>query len=145
MAASVEEAARRARKYGGSLVTATQSGDDYYGSTQMEAALNCSDWTFLLRQKSESIELLGRNGRISMDESKKRMLQSIRMEDGVFSECYVSSPVGEGIARIILDPFSHLLFSNKIDDNAPLDELRRSGYSIDDAINELLRRRGHAV
>jgi len=145
MAASVEEAARRARKYGGSLVTATQSGDDYYGSTQMEAALNCSDWTFLLRQKSESIELLGRNGRISMDESKKRMLQSIRMEDGVFSECYVSSPVGEGIARIILDPFSHLLFSNKIDDNAPLDELRRTGYSIDDAINELLRRRGYAV
>jgi conjugal transfer ATP-binding protein TraC len=145
MAASVEEAARRARKYGGSLVTATQSGDDYYGSTQMEAALNCSDWTFLLRQKSESIELLGRNGRISMDESKKRLLQSLRMEDGVFSECYVSSPVGEGVARIILDPFSHLLFSNKIDDNAPLDELRRTGYSIDDAINELLRRRGHAV
>ena len=145
MAASVEEAARRARKYGGSLVTATQSGDDYYGSTQMEAALNCSDWTFLLRQKSESIELLGRNGRISMDESKKRLLQSIRMEEGVFSECYVSSPVGEGVARIILDPFSHLLFSNKIDDNAPLDELRRTGYSIDDAINELLRRRGHAV
>ena len=31
---------------------------DYYGSTQMEAALNCSDWTFLLRQKAESIELL---------------------------------------------------------------------------------------
>lgn len=145
MAASVEEAARRARKYGGSLVTATQSGDDYYGSTQMEAALNCSDWTFLLRQKSESIELLGRNGRISMDESKKRLLQSLRMEDGVFSECYVSSPVGEGVARIILDPFSHLLFSNKIDDNAPLDELRRAGCSIDDAINELLRRRGHAV
>ena len=145
MAASVEEAARRARKYGGSLVTATQSGDDYYGSTQMEAALNCSDWTFLLRQKSESIELLGRNGRISMDESKKRLLQSIRMEEGVFSECYVSSPVGEGVARIILDPFSHLLFSNKIDDNAPLDELRRTGYSIDDAINELLRRRGHAA
>jgi conjugal transfer ATP-binding protein TraC len=145
MAASVEEAARRARKYGGALVTATQSGDDYYGSTQMEAALNCSDWTFLLRQKSESIELLGRNGRITMDESKKRLLQSIRMEDGVFSECYVSSPVGEGVARIILDPFSHLLFSNKLDDNAPLDELRRSGLSIDDAINELLRRRGHPV
>jgi conjugal transfer ATP-binding protein TraC len=145
MAASVEEAARRARKYGGALVTATQSGDDYYGSTQMEAALNCSDWTFLLRQKSESIELLGRKGRITMDESKKRLLQSIRMEDGVYSECYVSSPVGEGVARIILDPFSHLLFSNKLDDNAPLDELRRAGHSIDDAINELLRRRGHAV
>jgi conjugal transfer ATP-binding protein TraC len=144
-AAVVEEAARRARKYGGSLITATQSADDYYGSAQMEAALNCSDWTFLLRQKAESIELLGRNGRIGMDESKKRLLQSLRTEPGVFSECYISSPVGEGVARNILDPFSHLLFSNKLDDNAPLDELRAQGYSIDDAITELLRRRGHAV
>ena len=144
-AAVVEEAARRARKYGGSLITATQSADDYYGSAQMEAALNCSDWTFLLRQKAESIELLGRNGRISMDESKKRLLQSLRTEPGIFSECYISSPVGEGIARTILDPFSHLLFSNKLEDNAPIDEMRRAGMSIDDAILELLRRRGLEV
>ena len=144
-AAVVEEAARRARKYGGSLCTATQSADDYYGSAQMEAALNCSDWTFLLRQKSESIELLGRNGRISMDESKKRLLQSLRTEPGVFSECYISSPVGEGIARNILDPFSHLLFSNKLEDNAPIDEMRRAGLSVDEAILTLLRRRGQAV
>jgi len=86
-----------------------------------------------------------RKGRISADESKKRLLQSLRKEEGVFAECYVSSPVGESVARIVLDPFSHLLFSNKLDDNAPLDELRRAGYSIDDAITELLRRRGHDV
>jgi conjugal transfer ATP-binding protein TraC len=80
-----------------------------------------------------------------MDESKKRLLQSLRTEPGVFSECYVSSPVGEGVARNILDPFSHLLSSNKLEDNAPLDELRSAGLSIDDAITELLRRRGHSV
>jgi len=34
----VEEAARRARKYGGSLITASQSADDYYANKQMEAA-----------------------------------------------------------------------------------------------------------
>ncbi len=45
-AAVVEEAARRARKYGGSLVTATQQADDYYASRQMEAAFQCSDWLF---------------------------------------------------------------------------------------------------
>ena len=61
-----EEAARRARKYGGSLGTATQSADDYYGSAQMEAAFNCSDWVFLLRQKPESIEMLDRKGRLTM-------------------------------------------------------------------------------
>jgi hypothetical protein len=64
---------------------------------------------------------------------------------GVFSELYISSPVGEGVARNILDPATHLLFSNKLEDNAPIDELRAQGLSIDEAIAELLRQRGHAV
>ena len=141
-AAVVEEAARRARKYGGSLVTATQSGDDYFGSKQMEAALSCSDWLFMLRQKPESIELLARQGKISMDEGKKRLLQSLRMEKGVFSEVYISSPVGEGVARVVLDPYTQLLFSNTLEDNRPLDQMRAQGMSIDEAIMELLRQRG---
>ncbi|MES2260952.1 MAG: type IV secretion system protein TraC [Pseudomonadota bacterium] len=144
-AAVVEEAARRARKYGGALCTATQSADDYYGSAQMEAAFNCSDWVLLLRQKKESIEILDRKGRLVMDESKKRLLNSLRTEPGVFSELYISSPVGEGVARHILDPATHLLFSNKLEDNAPIDALRAQGYSIDEAITELLRQRGHLV
>lgn len=144
-AAVIEEAARRARKYGGALGTATQSADDYYGSTQMTAAFNCSDWVFLLRQKKESIEMLDRNGRLSMDDTKKRLLNSLRTEPGVFSELYISSPVGEGVARLILDPATHLLFSNKLEDNAPIDELRKQGFTVDGAINELLRRRGHSV
>jgi conjugal transfer ATP-binding protein TraC len=80
-----------------------------------------------------------------MDEPKKRLLNSLRTEPGVFSELYISSPVGEGVARNILDPATHLLFSNKLEDNAPIDELRAQGCSIDEAIAELLRRRGHAV
>lgn len=144
-AAVVEEAARRARKYGGSLVTATQSADDYYGSAQMEAAFNCSDWVFLLRQKPESIEMLDRKGRLSMDEPKKRLLHSLRTEAGAFSELYISSPVGEGVARSILDPATHLLFSNKLEDNVPLDELRAQGHSIDEAIAILLHQRGHVL
>ncbi|WP_229506293.1 type IV secretion system protein TraC [Massilia sp. BJB1822] len=140
-AAVVEEAARRARKYGGSLVTATQGADDYYGSAQMEAAFNCSDWVFLLRQKPESIELLDRKGRLLMDETKKRLLNSLRTEAGAFAELYISSPVGEGVARLVLDPATHLLFSNKIEDNKPIDELRARGHSIDEAIALVLAAR----
>lgn len=138
----IEEAARRARKYGGALGTATQGADDYYGSVQMEAAFNCSDWVFLMRQKSESIELLDRKGRLTMDEPKKRLLNSLKTEPGVFSEMYISSPVGEGVARLVLDPATHLLFSNKMEDNKPIDELRARGLSIDEAITQVLRNRG---
>ena len=143
-AAVVEEAARRARKYGGALVTATQGADDYYGSAQMEAAFNCSDWVFLLRQKPESIELLDRKGRLLMDAAKKRLLNSLRTEAGAYAEMYVSSPVGEGVARLVLDPATHLLFSNKLEDNKPIDALRAQGHSIDEAISRILAERGLA-
>ncbi|MCK7497208.1 MAG: hypothetical protein MZW92_45045 [Comamonadaceae bacterium] len=48
--------------------------------------------------------MLDRKGRLTMDEPKKRLLNSLRTEPGVFSEVYISSPVGEGVARNILDP-----------------------------------------
>lgn len=142
LVAVIEEAARRARKYGGALGTATQSADDYYGSAQMEAALNCSDWMFLLRQKPESIELLAEKKRLSMNDAQRRLLHSLRTEPGVFSEMFVTSPVGSGVARLILDPATHLLFSNRLEDNAPLDALLARGYTIDQAIEIVLRERG---
>ena len=70
-AAVIEEAARRARKYGGALGTATQSADDFYGSAQMEAAFNCSDWVFLLRQKPESLAALEASQRLPMNETSE--------------------------------------------------------------------------
>lgn len=138
----IEEAARRARKYGGSLVTATQGADDYYSSKQMEAAFQFSDWVFLLRQKGESIDLLDERKRIAMDEHKKRLLKSLRTEPGAFSELYVYSPVGEGVGRLILDPYTLLLFSNKAEDNQAIDSRRAAGMSVDEAITDVLRQRG---
>jgi conjugal transfer ATP-binding protein TraC len=140
----VEEAARRARKYGGSLITATQGADDYYSSKQMETAFHFSDWVFLLRQKPESIELLEANHRLVLDEAKKRLLNSLRTEPGVFSEMYVYSPMGEGVARLILDPYTLLLFSNRHEDNMAIDLRRARGMSIDQAIADVLRERGVA-
>ena len=138
----VEEAARRARKYGGSLITATQGADDYYSSKQMETAFQFSDWVFLLRQRKESVELLDRGGRMVMDDSKKRLLNSLRTEPGVFSEIYLYSPMGEGVARLILDPHTLLLFSNSHADNQAIDQRRARGMSIDQAIEDVLRERG---
>lgn len=142
LAAVLEEASRRARKYGGALVTATQDGDDYYSSIQMEAAFKCADWIFLLRQKPESINLLAEKKRLCIDEAKKRLLNSLHKEDGVYSEMYVSSPIGEGIVRLVLDPATHLLFSNRLADNKPIDELRAQGLSVDEAIERVLQQRG---
>ena len=50
--------------------------------------------------------------------------------------------MGEGVARLLLDPHTLLLFSNRLEDNAPLDAKRAQGLPIDQAISELLQERG---
>lgn len=58
----IEEAARRARKYGGSLITATHQVEDYHESPALLTAFALSDAVFILRQRKESVELLARSG-----------------------------------------------------------------------------------
>jgi conjugal transfer ATP-binding protein TraC len=60
----IEAGYRRARKYGGAFGTITQSVDDYYKNEATKAAINNADWLFLLRQKPENIERLGKEGKL---------------------------------------------------------------------------------
>jgi conjugal transfer ATP-binding protein TraC len=126
----IEAGYRRARKYKGAFMSATQGIDDYYKNPAATAALNNSDWVFLLRQKKESIEMLDKLGRLSMDDGMKRMLQSLRTEHGTYSEIFVSSPVGSGIGRLIVDPVSLLLYSSKAEDVNAINAKRCQGLTL---------------
>ncbi|MDD5366681.1 MAG: type IV secretion system protein TraC [Gallionellaceae bacterium] len=138
----IEETALRARKYGGALITATQMVEHYYASDALHAAFAQSDFIIVLGQRRESIEKLAQEGKLHLDEGRKRLLTSLRKEDGAFSEAYVYSPMGEGVVRLILDPHTLLTFSNRFEDNGPLDELKAQGHSMDEAIEILIQRRG---
>ncbi len=140
----IEEAARRARKYGGSLLTATQMVEDYYQSDSLQTAFALSDCLMIMRQRKESIEMLARDGKLHLDPYRKRMLQSLRKTNR-YSEVYIHSPMGEGVLRLVVDPFALLVYSNRHEDNAPIDERRARGMSVDEAIEDLLRERGIKV
>ena len=138
----IEAGYRRARKYKGAFMSATQGIDDYYKNPAATAALNNSDWVFLLRQKKESIEMLDKLGRLSMDDGMKRMLQSLRTEHGAYSEIFVSSPMGSGIGRLMVDPYSLLLYSSKAEDVSAIDAKRAEGLTLPAAIDAVLTERG---
>jgi len=144
MAKFIDDGFARARKYGGSFITATQGIDHYYLSAAGQSALNNADWMLLLRQKTEAIEMLGKNGRLVMDEAMKRMLCQQQTEQGKFSEIYVHGPgqLGSGLVRSLIDPYSLLMFSNRQQDNMPMDQKLAAGKDLDQAIQELLAERG---
>ena len=124
------------------MITATQGVDDYYRNPAATAALDISDWVFLLRQKQESIEILDELGQLSMDDARSACCSRCAPSAGSFSEVCAFAG-GNGVARLILDPHSLLLFSNRLEDSTPLDAKRAAGLPIDQAINAVLRSGAH--
>lgn len=137
----IEVGYRRARKYGGSFGTLTQSVADYYKNAASQAALENSDWLFLLKQKKDSIEKLTREGKLNLDEATKRIITSVKTEQGLYAEIYVSCPMGSGIGRLLIDPFTLLAYSTAPADWNAIQEYRDQGLSVTDAINAVLEDR----
>jgi len=137
----IETGYRRVRKYGGAFITATQSIGDYYKYDASLAAFENSDWLLLLRQKKESIEQLTESGRLKVDDAMKRSLMSLKTSHGEFSEVYVYSACGSGIGRLIVGPFSTLLYSSKAEDFARIKALTGQGMNVADAVEHVLRER----
>jgi conjugal transfer ATP-binding protein TraC len=135
----IEAGYRRARKYGGAFGTITQSVDDYYKTEATKATINNADWLFLLRQKPENIDRLGKEGKLTIDEWMKRQLSSITTDHGNYSEIFVHSPMGSGVGRLLLDPFSMMLFSTRAEDFERIKTMREEmGMTTEQAIEVLL-------
>lgn len=135
---------RRARKYGGSFGTATQSVGDYYQSSAAEAALNNSEWLLLLNQKKESIAMLGKEGKLALDPYQERMLRDVHSRRGVYSEVFVNFSGGSGVGRLFVDGFSKVLFSSKAEDFQDVKNYEAAGYDLPTAVRKVAEDRGWA-
>ena len=69
------------------------------------------------------------------------LLLSLRTEHGAYSEVFIHSPVGNGIGRLIVDPYSLLLFSSRAEDFTAINEKRAAGLSVSQAIDAVIRDR----
>lgn len=137
----IEAGYRRARKYGGAFITGTQGVDDYYKNPAAEAALNNADWLFMLRQKQESIKALESKGRLALSDGLRTLIMSLNTEADRYSEVFVHCPMGSGIGRLVLDPYTLLLSSSRQDDYAAVRAKMRSGLSVDAAVRAVLDER----
>ena len=137
----IETLARRLRKYRGSLVVGTQSVNDFYAYAGARAAWDNSDWNCFLSQKEESIAQLKNDGRILLDGFKEKLLTSVKTIHGKYTEVMINGADGYAVGKLLLDPFSSLLFSTKAEDYARVQELRAQGLEVAEAVERLLKER----
>jgi len=138
--AFIETAARRLRKYYGSLVIGTQTVNDLYANPGAQAAFDNSDYLCLLSQKKESIDQLKVSKRLSMDNYMESLLRSVKTQQGEYAEIMITGPHGYAIGRLILDNFSKVLYSTKPDEFAAVQKLIEKGEPMDRAVELVAKR-----
>lgn len=136
----IETLARRVRKYNGSLIVGTQGVDDFFTTPGAKAAFDNSDWMCFLAQKKGSIDALAESGKIQKDESLIRDLETVTTRHGEYSEVMICNADGQhAIARLVLDPFSQLLYSTKAEEYSRIKDLTKSGLTLVEAIQKMLK------
>lgn len=137
MADFIETYARTCRKYGASLVTATQSLNDYYKSAGSIAALENSDWFVILQQKPETIADFKKHDRFEMDDYTDALLRSLKINGREYSDILIKGPETLAVGRLVLDPFSATVYSSSPAVYAAVEDLVAQGLSMDEAIERL--------
>lgn len=134
MADFVEAYSRTCRKYGASLITATQSINDFYKSGGSKAALENSDWMLVLQQKAETIADFRKSDRFEMDDFTDALLRSLKRQGSDYSDVMIRGPDTQCVARLVLDRFSATLYSSSPATFAQIDALLDTGASMAEAI-----------
>ena len=131
----IEHVARRARKYKGCLLVATQSLADFFSSPAGNAVYKQSYWLLLLMQKDTSITQALKNDEVKFSAFQEKLMRSVTTEQGEYSEIMIQGGNGEfAVGRLLLDPYSRVLYSTQPDDYARVEALRAQGVSMSQTI-----------
>lgn len=145
VATFIEHAYRKFRKYGGSVIIATQSVNDLYENTVGRAVAENSANLYLLGQTPEAIESVKKSGRLSLSEGGFELLRSVHTLPGVYSEIFIKARHGIGVGRLIVGDFQKLLYSTDPNDVHAINTLIKQGLSLPEAIQTLITQRQQGI
>lgn len=141
----IEFAYRRFRKYNGAAITITQSIADFHATESGKAIAANSANMFLLGQKSEVVDTLVAENKLALPPFSVEVLKSVHTLPGQYSEVYVKTESGAGVGRLIVPPFSRLLYSTRPPDLEAIAQFKERGLSTVEAIHAVIAARAGAT
>ena len=143
----IEDLARRLRKYKSSLVTGTQTLADFYQSPAARAAYENSAWHCILSQKDDVIHAVTKESQdsavpsLNISPYEKELMLSLQTVQGKYSEILIRGPHGFAVGRLLLDPFSRILYSTQADEFATVKDYVSKGKTMAEAIEIVARQK----
>ncbi len=143
----IEQAYRRFRKHGASMIIATQGLDDIFSTKEQQLSragrviIQNSAWKFFLKQTPESIQILSQSKVLPLSDYDKHVIEGIRNAPPYFSEVFVMTPFRLNVAvRIYLSRFIYYLFTTKKEEKDMIKTLmERENLSLEDAILKIVK------
>lgn len=130
------EFARTIRKYGGSLVVCVQNYNDLAKGEYQNAILQNSSWTILLKQDEKGI-----NSFRESDAFKDiiPLIRSISIAKDKYAEMLIFATDLKIVGRLVLDPYSKIMFSTDSEIFSRIQSLLSEGYVLEEIISQIAK------
>ena len=138
----IEQAYRRFRKHGASMIVGTQSYEDLLGdggsySKAGRVIIDNSYYNFFLMQKSTSREKIKKSGLYPMSDYENLIFDSLAPVDGEYGEVYVITDRFRAKARVVLNKFLQAMLFTNADDRMIINSYIEQGLSRLEAVKAL--------
>lgn len=133
----IEVGFRRARKYSGSFGIISQAVTDIrqFGKVG-EVLKNSAAFKFYL--ESSAFESAAADKLIDFDDFTMQLLKSVKSNKPYYSEIFMETPFGNGIGRLVLDPFSYYVYTSAGAEVAEIESYVDEGMTYAEAINKMV-------
>lgn len=132
----MEYCARTLRKTGSGITFITQGVEEIIESPIGSAIMNNTATKFILLQRGDS-EIL-RNS-LKLNPQELNLIYSLEQRKGEFAEGFMIEGDHRQVIRMYPSPFEYWLSTSDASDNRHLQELRESGHTLTEAIEEAAR------
>jgi len=134
----IEAGVRKLRKYNGATVIILQSMGDLYKTDVGETVVENSSTKLYLKQKGSTIDRLQTEKKLDLTDGQAELLKTVHTVPGRYSELYISTSAGQGIARYYEDRKTQLIFTTNADEVNQIDQRIAAGMTTEEAIDDLI-------
>lgn len=136
----IEKGYRTSRKHNASFVTITQQINDFYASTEAQAAWSCAETKIIMRQNEKAFKDFLLKNPDYYDAYQQTLIKSFRPSStSGFSEFMVQQGVVSSFHRLFLDPLARIMYSSRADEHNAVELLVSNGKSIEEAIETVAK------
>ena len=136
----IEKGYRTSRKHNASFVTITQQINDFYASTEAQAAWSCAETKIIMRQNEKAFKDFLVKNPDYFDAYQQTLIKSFRPSAvSGFSEFMLSQGAINSFHRLFLDPLARIMYSSKASEHNAVELLVSQGKTIGEAVEIVAR------